>query len=70
MTVLDKDTFMIFGGESSGATNDVHVYHCPKGLMCMSITKDVHVYHCPKGLMCMSITKDVHPIMSIIAKKV
>jgi hypothetical protein len=30
ITVLDKDTFMTFGGECSGATNDVHVYDCAK----------------------------------------
>ena len=30
VTVLDEDAFMIFGGECSGATNDVHVYSCAK----------------------------------------
>ena len=30
VTVLDKDSFMIFGGECNGATNDVHVYDCTK----------------------------------------
>ena len=30
VTVLDKDTFMIFGGECNGATNDVHIYDCSK----------------------------------------
>ena len=28
VTVLDKDSFIIFGGECNGATNDVHVYDC------------------------------------------
>jgi len=28
VTVLDKNSFMIFGGECAGATNDVHVYDC------------------------------------------
>ncbi len=30
VTVLDEHTFMVFGGECAGATNDVHVYDCSK----------------------------------------
>lgn len=39
VTVLDKDTFMIFGGECAGATNDVRA----------GATNDVHVYNCAKA---------------------
>ena len=28
VTVLDRHTLMVFGGEGAGATNDVHLYNC------------------------------------------